>query len=121
MELGLEYQKKGLQQLSLAKLLPDLQKNFPDWNISAKELKQNLQKMTKQGIIAELEKLPTGFFMVHFYPVELTQDPIKILTYGREKGMVLREDLITHFEWNEYRVDKALKFLISRKDVFYYN
>jgi len=73
--------------------------------------------MQKEGSLSEIQKLPTGYYMVVFHPLELTLDPITILKYARTAttGELTKEDLLIHLGWPEYRVDKALTFLVDRK------
>ncbi len=98
----------------LAQIYQDLQENFPDWEFSIKVIRKILQKMQKNGLIADLKQTESGFYMIEFHPAELTIDPAKLLQYGQDVHTCSKEKLLTHFQWDEYRLQKALNFLISR-------
>ncbi|MHA1672194.1 MAG: hypothetical protein ACTSYI_01075 [Promethearchaeota archaeon] len=98
-------------QIPLVALLHDFLRSFPDAKLSEKEFLKIIKKMDKYGLISELEKLSTGFYMVHLHPLELTKDPILILEFTKGKSEFTRLELLTGLEWPEHRLSLALKFL----------
>lgn len=115
LEKGEQLQKERKSKLSLAQLVQDLQVNYPNWDINLKHLRKILKKMEKNGLIAELEELESGFLMIEFHPLDLTTDPIQVLRFGQEVGIISKEKLLTHFGWDDYRMQGALDFLVQRK------
>ena len=97
--------------IPLVALLHDFLKQFPDAKISEMEFHKIIKKMEKHGLISDVEKLPTGFYMVHLHPPELTKDPVTLLQFAKGKSEITRQELLTGLEWPEHRLSSALKFL----------
>jgi hypothetical protein len=113
---GNEFKEEGRSTDSLSGVYLDMIKEHPDWKISPKKFLKLVKELTKTGIVSKLEKLPTGYYMIHFHPVELTKDPSLIIALARKNNGVLgKDDIISGLQWSEYRVDASLDFLILRK------
>ncbi|MHA1697834.1 MAG: hypothetical protein ACTSWN_03225 [Promethearchaeota archaeon] len=95
----------------MAKLYEDLMAEHPNWRVKPKKFLRLMRELVKNGIISRLEKLDTGFFMVHFLPPEATQDPAAILELAKHHGFLTLEDVMKELEWPEYRAKAALDFL----------
>ncbi|MHA1522014.1 MAG: hypothetical protein ACTSRK_17705 [Promethearchaeota archaeon] len=103
--------ESSITQIPLVALMHDFLQSFPDAKISEKEFQKIIKKMDKFGMISNLEKLPTGFYMVHLHPPELTKDPVLVLNFAIGKSEFTRQELLTGLEWTEHRLSTALKFL----------
>jgi len=105
----------------MAKIYEELAAAHPNWRVKPKKMLRIMREMQKNGIIAKVEKLETGFFMVQLLPVELTQDPQKILELAKTHGFLTKEEVINTLQWPEYRAENALNFLeqkgLARTDV----
>lgn len=102
-------------QIPLAALYHDFREEYPDEKISEKKFTKTLKRLEKHGFISELEKLPTGYFMVHLHPPELTKDPITMLQFAKGNPELTRQELITGLGWAEHRVTTALDFLQEKQ------
>lgn len=98
----------------LAKIYEELVMAHPNWAIKPKKLLRVMQDLEKNGIIASVRKLDTGFFIVQFLPVELTQDPQAILEIAKDRGFLTKEDVMKELNWPEFRTDAALEFMEAR-------
>ena len=114
--MGAELEDTAETQRPLVALWNDVLTAFPDCGFTQKKFLKLLKKMQKGGLLSELQKLPTGYYMVLFHPLEMTQDPITILKYARtvSNGELTKEELLIHLGWPEFRVEKALTFLVDR-------
>ncbi|MHA1585043.1 MAG: hypothetical protein ACTSWL_07290 [Promethearchaeota archaeon] len=115
LEKGKENTEIGKDQIPFAELMQSLSQDYPDWNVSSKKCLKWTKKMAKDGLISEIEKLPTGFNILHFQPLEITMDPTDVLRFGAEEGELTKEAIMLHFGWDEFRTTNALGFLEDRK------
>jgi hypothetical protein len=116
LRMGAELEETAETQRPLVSLWNDVLTEFPDCGFTQKKFLKLLKKMQKEGSLSEIQKLPTGYYMVFFHPLEITLDPITILKYARTAtdGELTKEELLTHLGWPEFRVEKALTFLVDR-------
>jgi len=82
-------------------------------NIDIKDVAKAMEKLKKNGVIEEVKELDSGVIMVQFFPIEFTEDQVKIINLVKEKGQgfISLEDVIEGLEWNQDRALRALKSL----------
>ncbi len=112
---GADLKEVAEVQLPMASLYSDILQDYPDWNLSMKKFVKIVKKMAKNGLISEVQKLSTGFYMVLFHPLELTEDPSRLLQFAKTTGVLTKEEVMTKLGWTEFRVKEALDFLVERK------
>ncbi|WP_371805146.1 hypothetical protein [Candidatus Lokiarchaeum ossiferum] len=112
---GAELKEVAEVQLPMAALYTEISQDYPDWNLSMKKFVKIVKKMVKSGLISEVQKLPTGYYMVLFHPLELTEDPSRLLKFAQTTGVLTKEEIMTKLGWTEFRVKEALDFLVERK------
>jgi len=95
----------------LAKLYEIVTREHPEWKVDSKRLLKCAKDMEKEGILSKVEQLETGFYMIHFLPIEVIDDPQKVLALAQQRGVLVKTDLMELLQWNEHRAANALDFL----------
>ena len=107
----------------LAKIAEIMAKEHPDWRVDARRIEKVAKEMDKRGLISKLEKMDTGFYMVHFLPPDVMDDPLKVMALADTRGVLSRADVMTALSWPELRATNALDFLekkgIAKRDKSY--
>jgi hypothetical protein len=81
--------------------------------IDIKDVLKAMQTLEKRGVIEEVKKLDTGVVMVQFFPIQYTDDQVKIieLVKSKEQGFITLEDVIDDLDWTQDRALRALQSL----------
>ncbi|MFX0180737.1 MAG: hypothetical protein ACFE78_11135 [Candidatus Hodarchaeota archaeon] len=80
-------------------------------NIEIKDLKKALRILKKNNVIDDLQELDSGTMMIRFFPVQYTNDQIKVIEIAKENGFVSLEDVCVSLSWPQDRALKTLKSL----------
>lgn len=110
-EKGQQIKESGKNSAPLARIYEEIMQLHPDWKITPKQFLHTAKDLEKYGIISKLERLSTGYYMVQFLPVELTNDPASVLELSKEHPCITKTEIMDALEWPEHRTDEALKFL----------
>ncbi len=81
--------------------------------LDIKDLLKALKILKKERVIEELQELKGTSVMVRFFPVQYTNDQVKIIGIAKEKGYVSIEDVCVALTWSQ---DRALQTLKSLED-----
>jgi Mn-dependent DtxR family transcriptional regulator len=81
--------------------------------LDLKDLLKALKILKKDRVIEELQELKGSSVMVRFFPVQYTNDQVKIIGIAKEKGYVSIEDICIALTWSQ---DRALQTLKSLED-----
>ncbi len=81
--------------------------------LDIKDLLKALKILKKERVIEELQELKGSSVMVRFFPVQYTNDQVKIIGIAKEKGYVSIEDICVALTWSQ---DRALQTLKSLED-----
>lgn len=81
--------------------------------LEIKDLLKALKILNKDRVIEELQELRGGSVMVRFFPVQYTNDQVKIIGIAKEKGYISLEDVCVALTWSQ---DRALQTLKSLED-----
>ena len=81
--------------------------------LDIKDLLKALKILKKERVIEELQELKGSSVMVRFFPVQYTNDQVKIIGIAKEKGYVSIEDVCVALTWSQ---DRALQTLKSLED-----
>lgn len=107
----------------LAKIVEVMAREHPDWRVDAKRIEKVAKEMDKRGLISKLEKMDTGFYMVHFLPPAVMDDPLRVIALADTRGVLSRADVMAALGWPEVRATTALDFLekkgIAKRDKSY--
>lgn len=81
--------------------------------IDIKDVLKAMQTLEKRGVIEEVKKLESGVVMIQFFPIQYTDDQVKIieLVKSKEQGFITLEDVIDELDWTQDRAFRALKSL----------
>ncbi|MBD3194141.1 MAG: hypothetical protein GF317_03740 [Candidatus Lokiarchaeota archaeon] len=81
--------------------------------IDIKDVLKAMENLEKRGVIQDVKQLDSGVVMIQFFPIEYTDDQIKIIELVREKGQgfIVLEEIIDGLDWNQDRALRALKTL----------
>ncbi|MHA1749570.1 MAG: hypothetical protein ACTSVI_14725 [Promethearchaeota archaeon] len=104
-------EKENKPIIPLAKIYHDIILSHPEWHLTPKRLLKVMKSLEKSGMIAKIEKLPTGYYMIHVIPQEIASDTIKILDLGSKKKIMTKNEIMRMLGWNEHRVNSTLNFL----------
>jgi len=81
--------------------------------LDIKDLLKALKILKKDRVIEELLELRGNSVMVRFFPVQYTNDQVKVIGIAKEKGYISLEDVCIALTWSQ---DRALQTLISLED-----
>lgn len=81
--------------------------------LEIKDLLKALKILNKDRVIEELQELRGGSVMVRFFPVQYTNDQVKVIGIAKEKGFISLEDVCVALNWSQ---DRALQTLKSLED-----
>lgn len=81
--------------------------------LDIKDLLKALKILKKTRVIEELQELRGSSIMVRFFPVQYTNDQVKIIRIAKEKGYISLEDVCIALTWSQ---DRALQTLKSLED-----
>ncbi|MHA1344585.1 MAG: hypothetical protein ACTSQG_11400 [Promethearchaeota archaeon] len=79
--------------------------------LDIKDLLKALRILKKTRVIEELQELRGSSVMVRFFPVQYTNDQVKIIGIAREKGYISLEDVCVALTWSQDRTLQTLKSL----------
>jgi hypothetical protein len=81
--------------------------------LDIKDLLKALKILKKDRVIEELQGLRGSSIMVRFFPVQYTNDQVKVIGIAKEKGYISLEDICIALTWSQ---DRALQTLKSLED-----
>ncbi len=81
--------------------------------LDIKDLLKALKILKKTRVIEELQELRGSSVMVRFFPVQYTNDQVKVIGIAKEKGYISLEDVCVALTWSQ---DRALQTLKSLED-----
>jgi len=81
--------------------------------LDIKDLLKALKILKKARVIEELQQLRGSSVMVRFFPVQYTNDQVKVIGIAKEKGYISLEDVCVALTWSQ---DRALQTLKSLED-----
>ena len=79
--------------------------------LELKDLLKALKMLKKNRVIDDLQELGSGIVMVRFFPVQYTNDQVKVIGVAQEKGYLSVEDVCTALSWPQDRALETLKSL----------
>ncbi|MFX1488404.1 MAG: hypothetical protein ACFFBI_04610 [Promethearchaeota archaeon] len=82
-------------------------------NVEIKDVEKALKILKKTGVIDDLTQLDTGVIMVRFFPIQFTDDEVKVVELAKEKGILTIEDVCVSLSWSQDRALRALDSLVS--------
>jgi len=79
--------------------------------LDIKDLLKALKILKKDRVIEELQELRGSSVMVRFFPVQYTNDQVKVIGIAKEKGYLSLEDICIALTWSQDRAIQTLKSL----------
>jgi len=76
-----------------------------------KDLLKALKILKKNHVIDDLQELDSGIVMIRFFPVQYTNDQVKVVGVAQEKGYISIEDVCIALNWSQDRAIETLKSL----------
>ncbi|MFX1575024.1 MAG: hypothetical protein ACFFB0_19980 [Promethearchaeota archaeon] len=80
-------------------------------NVSVKDVEKSMKLLKKTKVIEDVSQLDSGAMIVRFFPIQYTDDEVKVVEIAKEKGVVSLEDVCTKLEWSQDRAFRALDSL----------
>jgi len=80
-------------------------------NFDLKDLTKSLKILKKTDVIEDIKQLDSGGLIIHFFPIQYTNDQVKIIELAKNKGYVSLEEVCTELEWSQERALRALNSL----------
>jgi len=76
-----------------------------------KDVKKAMEKLLDNNVIEDVKELDSGVIMVQFFPIEYTEDQVKVVNLAKEKGFLSLEEVCSNLGWTQDRALRALKSL----------
>ena len=80
-------------------------------NIEYKDVEKSMKLMKKSKAIEDVYELDSGGIMVQFFPIQYTDDEVRVIAIAKKKDYLTLEDVCTTLEWSQDRALRALNFL----------
>jgi hypothetical protein len=80
-------------------------------NIDYKDVEKSMKMMKKAKAIEDVYELDSGGIMVQFFPIQYTDDEVRVIAIAKKKDYLTLEDVCTTLEWSQDRALRALNFL----------
>ncbi len=80
-------------------------------NVSAKDVEKSMKLLKKTKVIENIAQLDSGAMIVRFFPIQYTDDEVKVVEIAKDKGVISLEDVCTKLEWSQERALRALESL----------
>ena len=82
-------------------------------NVDIKDVMKAMKILNKLNVIEDIKRIDAGTIMIQFFPIQYTDDQVKIIQLAKEKGFISLEDVCINLEWSQ---DRALNVLKSLED-----
>lgn len=79
--------------------------------VDIKDVKKAMEKLLDNNVIEDVKELDSGVIMVQFFPIEYTEDQVKVIDLAKEKGFLSLEEVCSNLGWTQDRALRALKSL----------
>ncbi|GAH38547.1 unnamed protein product, partial [marine sediment metagenome] len=79
--------------------------------LELKDLLKALKILKKNHVLDDLQELNSGIVMIRFFPVQYTNDQVKVVGVAKEKGFISIEDICIALNWSQDRAIETLKSL----------
>lgn len=96
--------------ISIAKLTDHFAETRENWELRDKDIKEGVEYLKSKELIPKFNKISDDLQLIHFRPIELSQDTQEILkvAHGIE---VTRDKLVDLLGWTAERVDTGISLL----------
>ncbi|MHA1689575.1 MAG: hypothetical protein ACTSYC_12110 [Promethearchaeota archaeon] len=81
--------------------------------LDIKDIIKAMNTLKKNKVIEDVKKLESGIIMVQFFPIQYTNDEVKVIELAKQKGYLSLEDVCSNLNWSQ---DRALRTLQSLED-----
>jgi len=79
--------------------------------LELKDLLKALKILKKNRVLDDLKEMESGIVMIRFFPVQYTNDQVKVVGVAKEKGFISIEDVCIALNWSQDRAIETLKSL----------
>ena len=80
-------------------------------NVEVKDVGKALKLLKKTKIIEDITQLDSGAIIVRFFPIQYTEDQVKVLELAKREDYLTIENVCLEFSWSQDRAFKVLKSL----------
>ncbi len=80
-------------------------------NVDIKNVMKAMKILNKLNVIEDIKKIDAGTIMIQFFPIQYTDDQVKVIQLAKEKGFISLEDVCINLEWSQDRSLNVLKSL----------
>ena len=82
-------------------------------NVEIKDVMKAMKILNKSNVIEDVKKLDSGIVMIQFFPIQYTEDQVKVIELAKGKDYLTIENVCLEFNWSQ---DRALKVLQSLEE-----
>ena len=82
-------------------------------NVEIKDVLKAMKLLNKSNVIEDIKKLDSGIVMIQFFPIQYTEDQVKVIELAKGKDYLTIENVCLEFNWSQ---DRALKVLQSLEE-----
>jgi len=80
-------------------------------NVDIKDVMKAMKILNKLNVIEDIKRIDAGTIMIQFFPIQYTDDQVKVIQLAKEKGFISLEDVCINLEWSQDRSLNVLKSL----------
>ncbi len=81
--------------------------------VEIKDVMKATKLLNKKNVIDDINKLDSGTIMIQFFPIQYTDDQVKVIELAKKSDFLTIENVCLEFSWSQ---DRALKVLKSLED-----
>ena len=80
-------------------------------NTEIKDVIKAMKLLEKNKVIEDVKKLDSGAIMIQFFPIQYTDDQVKVIELAKQKDFLTIESICLEFSWSQDRTMKVIKTL----------
>jgi len=80
-------------------------------NAEIKDVIKAMKLLDKNKVIEDVKKLDSGAIMIQFFPIQYTDDQVKVIELAKQKDFLTIESICLEFSWSQDRTMKVIKTL----------
>ncbi len=81
--------------------------------VEIKDVMKSMKLLNKTNVIEDVKKLDSGAVMIQFFPIQYTEDQVKVIEFAKGQDYLTIENVCLEFNWSQ---DRALKVLQSLEE-----
>ncbi len=101
----------GVGLLPLSEVFELINTGILKGNVEIKDVIKAMKLLKKKKVIEDVKKLESGAVMIQFFPIQYTDDQVRVMEVAKKSDYLTIEKVCLEFSWSQDRTIKVLKTL----------